>query len=58
MDIGTCSFYRDDPERYGEEKQRYQGAHLKQSIQPSVVSVRVRRMFRVDVIGPVREPCR
>lgn len=58
MDIGTSSFYSDDPERYGEEKQRYQGAYLKQSIQPGVVSVRVRRMFRVDVVGPVLEPCR
>lgn len=56
MEIGPRSFYRDDEESDGEEKERDHTAYLKQSIYPGVIGVRVCWMCLVHILSPVREP--
>lgn len=56
MDIGTSPSHRDDVYRDSEEKKRYHGTDLKQGIDPGVVTVRMSRMFHVNIIRPVFKP--
>ena len=57
MKSASYLHHGDDEECDAKEDQRYQSTGLKQGVYSSIVSERVSRMFRVDSIGPVSEPC-